>query len=380
MDTLSGALCPKTGPPEVNIVKATDKYERWLGKQIRLIDKDLERKHSAMAADVFPFLRATFYRWMQLWPEVCTDCAGAPQVLGVGDLHVENFGTWRDVEGRLVWGINDFDEAWELPYTADLIRLAASAHLAIKGEHLRIGTKDACDAILTGYEKGLTSGGAAFVLEEHHPWLRSLVTGSLRDPQRFWTKLDALPAESRVPESAGKAIERMLPVRGLHYRVVHRIAGLGSLGRERYVAIAECWNGKIAREAKALAPSSCAWAEDVRSRRLRYQEILDQAIRCPDPFVRVKGRWIVRRLAPDCSRVELASLPKERDETRLLQSMGFETANVHLGSRKAARSILKDWRQRPHQWLHRASAEMVRVTTRDWESWRGHFHAGNSPA
>jgi uncharacterized protein (DUF2252 family) len=25
---------------------------------------------------------------------------------------VENFGAWRDVEGRLIWGINDFDEAW----------------------------------------------------------------------------------------------------------------------------------------------------------------------------------------------------------------------------------------------------------------------------
>ena len=45
---------------------------------------------------------------------------------GVGDLHVENFGTWRDVEGRLVWGVNDFDEAYALPYTNDLVRLVAS--------------------------------------------------------------------------------------------------------------------------------------------------------------------------------------------------------------------------------------------------------------
>jgi hypothetical protein len=370
---LSEALCPKTGPPEVNIVKATEKYERWLGKQLRLIGTDLDRKHFAMAADVFSFLRATFYRWMQLWPEVCADCVAAPGVLAVGDLHVENFGTWRDVEGRLVWGINDFDEAWELPYTVDLVRLAASAHLAIKEQHLRIGTKDACDAILAGYEKGLASGGAPFVLEEHHPWLRFMVTGSLRDPQRFWAKFDALPIESHVPASARKAIEKMLPVRGLHYRVAHRVAGLGSLGRERYVALAECCNAKIAREAKALAPSACAWAEDVGSRRLSYQEILDQAVRCPDPFVRMKGRWIVRRLAPDCSRVELASLPRERDEARLLHAMGFETANVHLGTRKAVRAILKDWQQRPRHWLHRASADMMRATTSDWEFWRARF-------
>jgi uncharacterized protein (DUF2252 family) len=58
-----------------------------------------------MAEAAFPFLRATFYRWMQIWPEVCPDLAKAPHVLGIGDLHVENFGTRRDAEGRLVWGV-----------------------------------------------------------------------------------------------------------------------------------------------------------------------------------------------------------------------------------------------------------------------------------
>ena len=60
--------------------------------------------------------------------------AFAPQVLAVGDLHTENFGTWRDGEGRLVWGINDFDEVAVMPYTLDLVRLAASARMAIEYE------------------------------------------------------------------------------------------------------------------------------------------------------------------------------------------------------------------------------------------------------
>ena len=359
----------------MKITKATAKYEQWLTEHIRLIDGDLEQKHVAMAQDLFCFLRATFYRWMQLWPEVCSDCAKAPEVLAVGDLHVENFGTWRDVEGRLVWGINDFDEANEFPYTVDLIRLASSAHLAIKQERLSLATKDACDAILDGYEKGLSGGGAPFVLEEQHPWLRSMVTGVLRNAQRFWAKLDALPSEKHLPASAKRALEKMLPHRGLSYRVVHRVAGLGSLGRERYVAIAEFSGGKIAREAKALAPSACVWAEGRRARRLHYQEIVDRAVRSLDPFVCMKGDWIVRRLAPDCSRVELASMPRERDEARLLHSMGFETANVHLGTRKAATAILRDLHKRPHLWLHRASAEMVKATTADWERWRAFWHS-----
>src|SRR5438445_5345090 len=106
-----------------------------------------------MAGGVFPFLRATFYRWMQRWPEVCPELAKAPAVLAVGDLHVENFGTWRDIEGRLIWGVNDFDEAYPMAYTNDLVRLAVSAHLAARTAHLAVKTEDACDVILDGYRK-----------------------------------------------------------------------------------------------------------------------------------------------------------------------------------------------------------------------------------
>src|SRR5216683_5892811 len=45
------------------------------------------------------------------------EVARAPQIVAVGDLHVGSFGTWRDGEGRLCWGVDDFDEAYPLPYT-----------------------------------------------------------------------------------------------------------------------------------------------------------------------------------------------------------------------------------------------------------------------
>ena len=356
----------------MGIAKATRAYETWLARHIPLLPADLQKKHQAMAQDIFPFLRATFYRWMQLWPKVCADAARAPRVLAVGDLHVENFGTWRDVEGRLVWGINDFDEAYELPYTIDLVRRAASAHVAIRELRLALAAKDACTAIVTGYKKGLEMGGIPYVLAEEHEWLRHMVTGVLRDPVQYWTKLDSLPTlRGRVPKSARRAIERLLPEPGLDYRIAHRIAGLGSLGRERYVGIATCRGGRVAREAKALAPSACVWASFEKvSERIRYQEALDRSVRDIDPFVRLRGSWIVRRLAPDCSRVELASMPKERDESRLLRAMGFETANVHLGTPRAAKAILRDLDKRPADWLHEAATAMVKATTADWREWR----------
>ena len=73
--------------------------------------QELDYKHEVMAADTFSFLRATFYRWAQLAPQALPDVAEGVRVLAVGDLHVETYGTWRDVEGRLVWGVSDFDEA-----------------------------------------------------------------------------------------------------------------------------------------------------------------------------------------------------------------------------------------------------------------------------
>src|ERR1051326_5011296 len=128
--------------------KATANYEAWLGEQLTLLESDLEVKHQAMRTSKFPFLRATYYRWAQIFPEVCAELNSAVKVLGVGDLHVENFGTWRDNEGRLVWGINDFDEAYPLPYTHDLVRLAASANMGIEENHLRLDPRQAAEAIL----------------------------------------------------------------------------------------------------------------------------------------------------------------------------------------------------------------------------------------
>src|SRR5467141_2680857 len=124
------------GPVPMNIRKATTSYEAWMSGHIPTVTADLRYKHVQMAESPFAFMRATFYRWAQTWKELCPDASRAPDVLAVGDLHVENFGTWRDAEGRLIWGINDFDEAFELPYTLDLVRLATSAHVAVAAGRL----------------------------------------------------------------------------------------------------------------------------------------------------------------------------------------------------------------------------------------------------
>jgi Uncharacterized protein conserved in bacteria (DUF2252) len=355
----------------MSIHTATQQYERWLGHQISLVRADLRLKHTVMKHDAFSFLRATFYRWMQEWPLVCTSEAQAPVVLAVGDLHVDNFGTWRDLEGRLIWGINDFDEAYPLPYTNDLVRVAVSAKLAINADHLTIKPKDAFDAILTGYREGLKAEGRPIVLDEHHRWLLEIATSKLRDPVRFWRTIHALPpVKGSISASARAALDRLMPEPKVSYSLRRRVSGMGSLGRPRYVALAEWYGGKIAREAKVLVPSACLWAKDGHGlHTIMYQSLVDQAVRSRDPFVQVQNTWLVRRLAPYCSRIALTALPKKRDENRLLYAMGWETANVHLGSWNTMKAVRRDLSMRKGNWLRIATEAMARATISDWKEW-----------
>jgi len=289
----------------------------------------------------------------------------------VGDLHVENFGTWRDTNGRLVWGVNDFDEVNLFPYTMDLVRLATSALLAAQEERLALKPKDSAAAILEGYERGMEEGGRPFELEESHGWLRTIATSKLRDPVVFWGKMDRLPTvKGEIPESAREAIEHLLPERGVPYRLASRRAGLGSLGHLRVVAIAEYKGGRIAREAKALTPSAMQWLNPKLPAEILYAVILRRSVRCPDPYVQLRGHWLVRRLSPYCSRIELEALGTSREECRLLEAMGRETANIHAGTEEKRRAILKDLRGRKGNWLLGAAQAMADAMEKDWRVWR----------
>jgi hypothetical protein len=142
------------------------------------------------------------------------------------------------------------------------------------------------------------------------------------------------------------------------------------LGHVRLVAIAECNGGKIAREAKALVASSADWASGaIGPSEIMYQAIISRAVRCVDPFVQLRGRWIVRRLSPHCSRIELSVLPTNRDELRLLAAMGWESANVHLGSKESASLISRHLKKMKANWLYAAAKDMADVVTKDWRAW-----------
>jgi hypothetical protein len=156
----------------------------------------------------------------------------------------------------------------------------------------------------------------------------------------------------------------------LDYKVVSREAGLGSLGQPRFVAIAHWNGGLIAREAKALVPSACAWLEGrVSHGQSFYQRTMAAAVRSRDPFQTIRGGWLIRRLSPDSNPIEISDLPKARDEHTLLHAMGSEAANVHLGSERRVNSILADLHRRKSTWLRAAAKDMAKAVKREWKAY-----------
>jgi hypothetical protein len=361
----------------MDIVTATTDYERWLRSFVEPNQADLDYKYARMADrnDPFPFFRGTYYRWAQTWLTACPAEANVPQVLSVGDLHVENFGTWRDSDGRLCWGVNDFDEADILPYTNDLIRLATSLLLAKWTGAVDVKFGQACKAILNGYVENLEAGGVPYVLEEKNIELRQLAMAEDRNPTAFWKKLTKLLADdpAEPTDAARLALLSDLPEQGLKPAIRFRPrVGMGSLGKPRYVALVE-WSGSwIAREVKATIPPGTAFASGQTARTSLVSEIHRRAVRCPDPYFRPAPYWTARRLSPRCSRIELNHFAHADEMKAILYASGGETANVHAGSTNAIDPILEDLRGRKKGWLEEAAKEAAQAVEKDWKQWRKH--------
>lgn len=84
----------------------------------------------------------------------------------------------------------------------------------------------------------------------------------------------------------------------------------------------------------------------------------------------MRGRWIVRRLGPHYSRIELASLRAPDTKLRLLHAMRWETANIHLGTLPARKLILRHLDKQKGKWLHHAAEAMLLAVRADWDVWK----------
>lgn len=219
----------------------------------------LQIKYRAMRGSRFAFLRGTcalFYARLPRGGVFKT----APAVWACGDLHLENFGSYRADNRLTYFDINDFDESALAPASWDVVRLLSSLLIgAVQLGASEARARNLCRVLLDAYSASLAAGQARWVERDTATGLvRSLLDG-LRDRKRpaFLDERTVLRGTKRALRADGhKALaasdgERAFVSEFMRefakmqsepefYKfidVARRIAGTGSLGVERYVIL-----------------------------------------------------------------------------------------------------------------------------------------------
>lgn len=240
-------------------------------------------KYQALAEDPFLFLRGTCHLLYQDFPEAMKQDQ-APLAWICGDLHLENFGSYKGDNGLTYFDINDFGEAVLAPANWELARFLVSVLVA--AESLLVPprlAKDLCDYFLDGYVAALAKGKAR--------WLeRPLATGMVKElllSVKTRSRADFMHKRSKLiggkrrlrldgtrtlpvgEEDRSKitafmadyAQRQAVPACFKVLDVARRIAGTGSLGLERYVMLASGRGGSAGNfllDLKYAPPSALA--------------------------------------------------------------------------------------------------------------------------
>ncbi|NMM09581.1 MAG: DUF2252 family protein [Polaromonas sp.] len=221
----------------------------------------LAMKYAKMKASPFVFLRGACQLFYAALPEESA-LTKAPLSWSCGDMHFENFGSYK-ADNRLVYfDINDFDEAALAPCTWDIVRLLTSIQCGAKALSATAAEALAVSRdCLTSYQAALIRGKPLWVEPETSSGLvRDLfVTLQKRVRSEFLDgrtvrkngqrqlKIDGVKALSVDAIQRDKVIEFMTrfaaeqPNPGFFkvLDVARRIAGTGSLGVQRYVILVE---------------------------------------------------------------------------------------------------------------------------------------------
>ena len=378
----------------------------------------LAMKYRKLRDSPFVFLRGTchlFYDHLakdQLLPK-------APLAWSCGDLHLENFGSYKG-DNRLVhFDVNDFDEAILAPATSDPVRFLTS--VVVAADTLRASRAEAlnlCRTFTLAYGEALADGKARWIERETAQGLvrELLETLKGRDRAAFLDRRTdrkklrrvircdgqhALSATNAQREFATEVIDEHAsntpnPDFFKVLDVARRVAGTGSLGLERYVILIEgkgSPDGNYLLDLKQAAVSSLQahldvhqpeWpseAHRVVALQRRLQAVSMAFLR---PIVKRKSSFVLRGLQPSEDRVALDGRHVAIEQiTSVLQDMGRLVAWSQLrssGRQGAANadaliefgSSCKNWQAELCELAHQCAAQVAK----DWQVYSAAFDAG----
>jgi len=162
-----------------------------------------------------------------------------------------------------------------------------------------------------------------------------------------------------------------MPDADLKMNVRPGTAGTGSLGRPRWVALAEWKGGPVVREAKAVVPSGWSRVPGRAIDKIAIMEIARGHYRAPDPWYQLtKENVIVRRLSPNARKIEVEKNKEVLLEGEMLEAMGRELANIHLGVADRGAVIEQDLNERMDRWLVQATEKAADGTRQEFKQWK----------
>jgi uncharacterized protein (DUF2252 family) len=241
----------------------------------------LKLKYAAMRADPFVFLRGTCHLFYERLPSVDV-LDRAPVTWVCGDLHMENFGSFKGDNRLVYFDINDFDEAALAPCTWDIVRFLSSVLVGARTLALRKPDAVAlCHTFLESYAAALSNGKAGWIERETaEGMVKELLDGlrgrrrtdfldgrTVRKGQRRKIRLDGSKALAATDKQRKKIEKFMKDFAGQQpnpgfFKVIdvaRRVAGTGSLGVERYAILIEgrgSPDGNYLLDMKEALPSS----------------------------------------------------------------------------------------------------------------------------
>lgn len=304
--------------------------------------RDPERlvlKYRALRDNPFAFLRGTCHLFQEDLPAhpVLRD---APPAWICGDLHLENFGSYKGDNRLVYFDLNDFDEAALAPCTRELVRLLTS--IVVAAPVLGIdadGASALCRQCTEAYRLALAGGKARWVDRDAASGLIADLFADIKGRRRadfiasrteakggrLALRTDGKRALPVTPEQRERVLAFMVGFAATQEKpdffrpldVARRIAGTGSLGVDRYVILVEGKGGADGHyllDLKAALPSALAptVATPQPAWRSQAERVVAVQARCqavPPAFLRaveIDGRpYVLKALQPTQDRVDL---------------------------------------------------------------------------
>ena len=177
-------------------------------------------------------------------------------------------------------------------------------------------------------------------------------------------------AAADPPAKIRMGLEKSLPAGAKVERFASRVRGGGSLGRPRYVAIANHGGGRVVREAKALVPSAWTWAHQTKPDLTAFLTMSHGRYRSPDPYLVVHDKYVFRRIAPDSRKINLDRVDGMKFTADVPWAMGLDLGSVHAAHSANVEVLKDDLSARPPDWLRKASRAAQKAVEADYASWR----------